>query len=788
MKVVLFLAATLTAQPQRAITVNVHDTFVMNVFGATAAYVVDPNVAEVAVYNGNVSVFGRAAGKTQLVVVSITGQTTFEVNVPPRAGMQQPAAAQRGGSGARVESRYVSPRQEVHNTIDITSETAKKRTQVHVENISGRTPSVSYSVFTARGSKRELTFLDRVVDHSPLTISTGTVRGFHYLDDRWRIHAGYTAYAAYQAFLLPTERERVLGVAYSIPVSSHLRVTPGIFNSIASLLLDYRPDDKTKARGELGYSNGSFGAAAELSLEREHHHLHADVRYRPREFATVTPGQPRGFFADAVSSANFGRTSLDTAVSASQRSLSASSNARVQITDSLSLLGGVQYGAFDSTRTLLAPAGVQYETPHFGATALYRYGRAGNGYRLAARASAGRVFATAFVDHQEQAPTLALIFREEPELALALAQLGITATTPADIARALRENSALVDLGFIEGVTVDLAPSRSQAGFEIAWLSAGPSRAQLRARVLVNRIETVSRSNETMIATLSGSRRISDSTDIFASYTRWITNDIARPIFELGFRHRFDSLPAFGSGTISGTVFIDEDLDGNPDGGGIADAEIEVDGAPRVKTTASGSFSVRVPSGAHRVTARVPQIAGAYFTTPSHVEASTGDAVHFGVAVTPARVFGHLTSDAGEGVGGVTIELTRGASRFTAISGSDGTYSIAAPPGEWELGLDAMSLPAGYSSGEPRPVRLDRDKPLRYALALRANRSITGTVRAGITSVYVSSLGRSVPVGADGRFSIRSLPAGGVTLRARNAVQQITLPSGPAIVEGVDLR
>jgi hypothetical protein len=55
-------------------------------------------------------------------------------------------------------------------------------------------PSASIRLFR-RG--RELTILDRDVDHSPLTLSHTPVRGVHYLDDHWRLHAGYTAYAAY---------------------------------------------------------------------------------------------------------------------------------------------------------------------------------------------------------------------------------------------------------------------------------------------------------------------------------------------------------------------------------------------------------------------------------------------------------------------------------------------------------------------------------------------------------------------------------------------------------------
>src|SRR5436309_1585934 len=79
------------------------------------------------------------------------------------------------------------------------------------------------------GGSRELTLFDRVVDHSPLTLSSTSLRGVHYLDEHWRIHAGYTAYAAYRSFLVPVERETVLAAAYAVPLGARGTLTPGLF-------------------------------------------------------------------------------------------------------------------------------------------------------------------------------------------------------------------------------------------------------------------------------------------------------------------------------------------------------------------------------------------------------------------------------------------------------------------------------------------------------------------------------------------------------------------------------
>jgi len=52
------------------------------------------------------------------------------------------------------------------------------------------------------------------------------------------------------------------------------------------------------------------------------------------------------------------------------------------------------------------------------------------------------------------------------------------------------------------------------------------------------------------------------------------------------------------------------------------------------------------------------------------------------------------------------------------------------------------------------------------AFTARANRSIHGRAPAGVKSIAIEPLGLQVPVGADGAFTIRSLPAGALTLRA----------------------
>ena len=807
--VVLALSASATERlglRSQVLQVGLRESLTMQVLGATAAWAVDPNIVQVSTWNGVVTVTGRSAGTTRIVILTAAGEQTLEVVVSaPASATPIHVAGKR--NDAQAEVRYSSGDRSLQNSVTVRKETAAKTTELHVRNVnygpgapgeraSVTLPSVAYRIFTPH---RELTLFDRVVDHSPLTLDGTKLRGVHYLDDLWRLHAGVTAYAAYQSFLRPTERETVLGAGYRFGnFTPSLFVYPGQ-GALLSLLYDYAPAEGVVARGELGVGHG-IGGAVQLAIDRGRDRARLDVRYRPESLPSVQATQLSGLVADGSWSRSNARGSyLAAAFSAADydevdvRTLTANVDGAWRLNERLSLLGGVSYGAFDDTRSLTVPVGAQIDFRRGSLTALYRYARnsatnrGGNGFRLAGRTSLRRIGISGYVDRQEQAPTLSLIFREQPQLALALEQLGISATSPSDIARALRENAELIALGYIEGVTVDLAPVRTQAALELSYLGTSAARNQLRLRVLRNRVESVARAVDTTIATLSYSRRLSGATDVFASYTYWRTQTsnadaYVQPFIELGVRHRFDDVPSFGSGgTIAGVVFLDEDLDGTSDGRGIAEAEIELDGARNVKTDAEGAFTFKgVRGGAHQVVARIPNAPAAYFTTPSRVETSPGEAVGFGVAWTPARLQGRVTSDAGDGIAGVRVVVSRGTKQYGAVTGSDGGYILVAPPGVWTMDIVPDTVPAGYSlSVASRDVTLVRDEPQQADLSLRANRSISGHALAN-ADIVISPLGKTVRADAEGRFTVRSLGPGEVTLTTRNATRVVSVPHGPA--------
>jgi hypothetical protein len=482
---------------------------------------------------------------------------------------------------------------------------------------------------------------------------------------------------------------------------------------------------------------------------------------------------------------------------------------RLRATRSLSLFSGVSYGNFDGgIRSVTIPAGASFERPGLGATALVRLGTQtlngrSEGFRLSAHGVIGSVSATAFVDTETNAPTLALIFRERPDLELLLQQLGLNASTPEEIARILRDHADLIDAGVITSATVNLAPRRTQAGLDLAWLGG---RQSLRLRLLQNRIENVATTTTFSTAALTWSRRLGDLTAFDLTAGVWMTNGKRTNVLEAGLRHSFEGLPSFGGGTIRGRVFADDDMTGS--GNGLKGVTVQLDATTSIQTDAGGNFAFHgVSAKPHTVTALLPE-RDSYFTSASRVDASAGDQIAIGIARTPAHLAGRVVSDAGAPVAGITVTLTRGQQLLTTVSDSDGTFLMTAAPGEWRLAIDRQSLPAGFEISEStevtetagaaqRDVQLSRSATVSPQLVIHAMRTISGRTTVACAtrvSVRVDSSGaggtpaspaRSVVTAADGSFVIRNLPAGSVTLTAGGTASKLELPAGPATVKEV---
>lgn len=804
----LFAAASIRAD--EPLVLDAHESRVVATSGATAAYTLDTNVAEAAVRGGAVTLIARGAGATQLVVVSGPNVRTVSVIVRTQRATHVAAqnAAERAGDGGSVASRYSSSRGEVQSEVRMTARRggvaqSAQATILHGGAATGKAAIASAS-YTVTTPSMRVTALDEQVHVAPVVLEQQIVRGAHVETHGFQVHAGVTAPTFIDGFVLPMRRQFVAAASYAWKLSPSVTLEPTLISTrgqaIASLLAAYDRGDALQIRGELAHGKGT-AAGLSVFANGATQKLALDATWQPRGFVTASPYDRRGLNASGAWSAMFGRRvtasargAVDNALFAhtAQHARTGAAELRVRTTDSLSLFGGVNYGAFDGgVHSVTVPVGLNIERRRFGMTALARLGTQtlrgrSEGFRLSAHGAIGSISANAFLDTETNAPTLALIFSERPDLELLLQQLGLTASTPEEIARILRDHADLIDSGIIRSATVNIAPRRTQAGVDLAWLG---TRQSLRLRFVQNRIESVATTNTFTTAALTWSRRLGDLTSIDLTAGLWLVNGHRTRVFEAGVRHSFDGLPSFGGGTIEGNVFADDDMTGH--GAGLADITIQLDAATTTHTDAAGNFAFRgVKAKPHTVTAFLPT-RDSYFTTPSRVDAGTGDRLAFGVARTPARVAGRVVSDAGTPVAGITVTLTRGAHFLTQVTDSEGVFTFTAAPGAWMLAVDAQSLPAGFAATEiaPRELQLLRSATVNPQMAVRAMRTISGQTVACASgvSIHVAPLGRRIEADRDGHFVVRDLPAGAVTLIAGAKPSNIELPAGPAVIRDVRL-
>jgi hypothetical protein len=817
------------------VTLRVAETVTIEIAGTTAAYAVDPAIADVTTASGGrVTVTGRSAGTTQIIAITSGGTRAYLITIAAAAAQPLPSALATNAPIARADIRYAGGAHQVQSSVDVFTTDGERHSQFHLLNVHYLTESFGRSTnaipsiyYRTTSGRRTLTLLDDFIDLSPLTIRSTQVRGVHLLDGALELHAGYAASTMYEDLFLPADKRWIASAGYGIDRGrfrwipsayaflSEPRGTAARRGAVASLATEYRDGDALFARGELAVSRG-VAASGEVRYQTERDQLRGRLFYKPNDFPTLglsdLPGvhgeyewsrrATKRFSVDSY--ATFDRTKIaafDQSVAVGNVAL------RYALTPHLSALTGadtsvVRSGTNASIRTIGIPAGAAYDAQHFGTAATYRLldnsqtSRRGDSLRLSGRASNGGGFTVnAWVKRQRRAPSLDLIFHDTPGLELALLRLGITVRTPEDLSRVLRDNAALINLGYIDGVTVNLTPRRVQSGIDAAFNSAD-TRNQLRLHAVVDRSEGVASTQESMLATISYTRRLMSSTDIYGSYSRWRTGVASRSVdgssVEAGVRHRFDGLPQFlqRSGTIDGFVFLDPEQRGAHDETTtpLGDIVIMLDDTRSARTEKNGAYAFRgVPPGRHRVAAKLAASKPAYFTTPSTAELSAPGHADFGLVWSPARIIGRVISDANLGIAGAAInaKTTKGA-EMSATTDTEGGFVLAGPAGEYTIDLAAESLPAGYTiKGNGRRVmNASADQPLNVAFEVEALRSIAGTVEGGAAEIRIEPLGRMVTSDAAGNFVFRSLPPGTFTIIARRggrvASHTVTVPAEPA--------
>lgn len=816
------------------------DRVTVNDPGATAVFSIDSTVAEVSVSGGRITIAARALGSTTISVVTATGVTSFLVTVVAPA----PWLAERTTAASRSwtvwQTGYESMPERLTNSLELVDGNDRRTVRGYVVDVvrldspesvdTDSRMSLPALAVEYRTHRYELVAFDRLIEHSQLTLDGVTVRGGHLRFDGLELHAGVTSPLLYQNVFLSTQREVVLGASYELR-AGRSSFTPNVYSypsdpttggtkgTMGSLLYRYAaPDDRLRLRAEAGWG-GRFGAAGELTYRDDVQRAWLAVRHEPRGFATLGVGHPIGSTADGMWSADPVRElTLNATGSAARYDLvgqhqgveAGSAEARFRVSPSLALSLGGSLGRFggDAMTTVTSvtiPVGFYLDGPDYGASAIYRWqtnsarNRGGHGGRVNLRARHGALQASGFVDAQQDAATLELVLRDEPLLAQQLNELGLTATSPEDLARLLRENAALSELGYVQGTNLAFNPWRVQAGADLAWIAQDSTRQQIRLRGLFDRTQAVNGRQDTRSVQLSCARRLTGAVDATAMLSWW-SRDAAMASSDdswavaAGVRVRIDDVPhiaVWRRGDITGTV-IDAEAS-TP----VAGIKVQLDGGRRVVSDASGQFVFDdVPDGDHRVDAEVPD--DMYFTGPSRVSVSAGGSVQFGVARAVGHLSGYVRDDQGVGVGGVSIVLRGGAlGDHTAATDSSGHFRFAVDKGEYVLDPVPESVPSGYDVGAvvPTTVQLAAGEPAQADLVLPAHRSIAGTIHdprlaGGNASVRIVELDRSAAVDDDGRYVFRGVAPGTYTVEAIVAGtamrKTVEVPAGPAAVRDVD--
>ncbi|MBZ5493712.1 MAG: carboxypeptidase regulatory-like domain-containing protein [Acidobacteriia bacterium] len=860
--VLLAIACCLAAQGQTPLSVAYQKTLQLSVAGATAAYSLDPSIADAMASNGVLEIVGKAPGSTNIVVVTSAGAQTLAVTVPVPLpilppGFEPPERQGTGESGT-YEFRYNSDPSQITNSIEMKRTQGKSFTRMQVINAnlfssSGSTSAIGFPFLAYQISRpdRDITFIDKNVLNSPLTLDGFLVRGFHMRQGPWEFHGGFTSIATFQGLFLSTDREYTAGVTrvFHIDDVNSLEANAYYFQNpesqrdfasngaVGSVVYRRKLSDKGNFLAELGMSHG-IGFATRATYDDKRNHLLGNFHIQSRNFASLAVNNQHGTFADLNASRKLTErlyASLDlnqsnyNLLTLSQNTFTSSGLLNYKLNQHFSVNGGGGYATFQSkipigpaVTTVNLPAGVDYSTRHFGTGFEYQRtvniegGGGGNDYAVNARASAGQFQMSGFYRHDVQVPTLAAIFSEVPGLQDALDRAGIVASTPEQLASLLQNTAILQLLGFTNAFVVNLAPSRNDLNAAVSWMSHSQNRRKIDLSYFDSDTELLQGHFILKTATLSYSQRLKSTNDIVgsAAMVQTTNNGVTstHPLFSISLQHRFFTVPTLllpgRHGMIQGHIFRDDDSAGiyNAQMPAIGGVEVRLDEDRVTRTDPSGYYAFHhVPFGVHRVEAKLQSDEPFFYTTDSPATVDMNATADFGINFAKGQIFGFLLNDAGTGINGITVELK--GEKFTrrVQTGVNGKFAFTGlVPGNYSVATLADSYPPGYALQDlaAQSVAVESGKPASTQFTVKALRSIAGrvliydkttlqTVPLAGAVVRLKEVSLETKTGATGAYIFRNLAAGTYTVAIESDGKEITrtvvVPADPASIRDVDL-
>jgi SdrD B-like domain/Pilus formation protein N terminal region len=764
---VLLVLTAVAAQPA-TYTVGYQKTISVTVAGATAAYTVDPQIAEASADQGTVDVTGKSPGRTHLMVVTADGVQSLEILVPmpppiyPR-GWVTPRPEGLSNETGYLETRFSSLPEQLTSIVSFSRKGEDRSTQFYLST-TGTFPSSNSLLDPANFSKvaitglswsiqmnhRSGTFGDRLVDESPLTVSGALIRGLHWEEGNWFFHAGYTSPAPFEGLFLPLRAEGVFGTGYRYQLSAHSRLIPSFYfltmptathsgnpGPILSLQYVYQPDDNLRFAAEIAEGRGA-GASSSLTWKRRGENVRARVRYTPREFAALSVSNFRGIYSDLgwtrQWSERFGTDVNFTGdrfnlPSFNEVSVNGGIQLRYRPLRHWTVFGGSSYSLFhteDAGQGRLEgvnyPEGVTFDSRHIGATFQHAWSRfatqntGGQQYLSSAHFSLGHFSFGGYAERDTQAPTVGFLVSQVNGLAQLLSQYGLTATTPQQIGEFLNQNVALINLQYLSNVSVNVIPLREQVSGSASWQGHG-SAPRIDYEYLRNIDKEFTSNNDSTIQRLTFTERLGLSNDISLTLAEYKTKATGQPtkvnpLINLSMKHLFNTAPGLlmleRHGTVKGRVFEDQEGQGqySSSDAGVAGVELILDDGRQTRSGPDGSYRFSgVPEGKHEVRAVLHSEIAYYFTTSEQFDTSENSEVNFGIARSAASLGGEVLDDNLHGVAGIVVVVRRDNNRNMTVSGSDGKFLFPRlPDGEYSVSADGESLPPGYVIEEPAEV------------------------------------------------------------------------------------
>lgn len=821
--------------------------------GASAAFSLDPARVGASAQNGQVTLVGRGPGATNVIVVIGDRTESLQVTVSDPPTVVPPGMFNNGAGGAETghyEVRYGSDPALLYGTLRLVRREGDRSTEL---TVGGAAPfadaaaspfSIPLASYTMRTADREITLMDRVVSVSPLTVSGSNVRGLHLQQGPWRAHAGYSFFGNFEHLLLPTTRESVAGIGYRYRLTPGSSVTPNVYyfdvaeqgrrsGPIASLLYEARPAAGAALSAELGIGR-AVGTALAFEAEGPNSRAWARLRFTSSALPSFSTNFQSGRQVEGgwtmhgeSLNVNAGASSRSYTRGASGHS-STVGNLDVQrrLASAWAIHGGAGYSLFENAaqpgltvHSLTLPVGMTYSRRHAGFGLDYQFSRettrnlAGHLVRATVNASGGGFRASLHGERQTHVPTATQILTEVAWLQPMLDRLGLTAGTPQQLAELMRTNAELSAYGYANSLTIDLTPVRTRGGASAGWTGSGLFAPQVFASTMINRDETIDRTANSAIHSLSYSQRLGGATEIFLTWSALcdgLRSASCQPATFLSLRRslRGAGVLARRRGTIQGAVFRDDQVSGtySPDLPAVAGVEVILDGVQRTRTDAAGWFKFDdVVYGRHRVEARFQSEQPTFFTTPSPAYVDMGEFVHFGIGLARSSVRGIVRTDAGSGLPGVVVRVSGRDREVSVPTGTDGTFiAEGLASGTYEVAIDPGSVPAGYpvDALTPEHVAVADTTPARVTFVLRPYRTVSGRARlfnrmngryeplAG-TVVELRPLGRRSVTDANGLYTFRDLPAGEYTLVALHDGEErtvaLSVPDGPAMMRDKDV-